>query len=184
MPSPATFNGANPVADPLAEEAPTDWILCYLVCMKDPAGGFVGGILLTDNRARPLHFAFVQPVRPTAMQRILYGSILEEHLKIDVIAHKLWEGLPNPPDVVFVNSPDLIAARRVTGGVPTALLAKLAATEANTSSLSTVRYDVGPQNRDEDLVGEIVVALEGAFDLVEPFSRVAEALKEGLRVGA
>src|SRR5216683_3016022 len=106
------------------EKLDTAVILCYLICPKDAAGGFTGAILLTDNRARPQHFAYVQPVKPTKMQSILYGLTLDEYLKVDVIAYKLWQGLPKRPDVLFVNTPDLIATRRITG-IPTAFIAKL-----------------------------------------------------------
>src|SRR5580704_5434489 len=152
MPNDAGFDEANQGDDQPREEAATDWILCYLVCATDASGGFVGAILLTDNRARPLHFAFVQPVKPTKMQRILYGSTLDEHIKIDVIARRLWDGLPNPPDVLFVDAPDLILARRVTR-VPTAFIAKAPDSETNSSSLSILRYDIGPHKKDEGLVG-------------------------------
>src|SRR5581483_5911743 len=108
-----------------ADQHTTDWTLCYLVCAIDGANAFVGAILLTDNRARPLHFSFVQPIKPTTMQRLLYGSTLDEFIKVDVIAQKLWQGLPNRPDVLFVDSPDLIAARRISG-IPTAQLCKIA----------------------------------------------------------
>jgi hypothetical protein len=162
------------------EKTPTDWILCYLVCTTDAAGGYVGAILLTDNRTRPQHFAFVQPVKPTKLQRILYGSTLEEHLRIDVIAKRLWEGLPHPPDVVFVDSQDLIAAHRITR-VPTAFIAKVPDSEPASASLSALRYDTGSQKKDDSHVGQLLVALEGTCNLLEPFNRIRDALKEGLK---
>jgi hypothetical protein len=176
-------NERNNGDDQLHEKTASNWILCYLVCATDAAGGFVGAILLTDNRARPLNFAFVQPVKPTKMQRILYGSTLEEYIKIDVIAQKLWQGLPNPSDILFVDAPDLVLARRVTR-VPTAFIAKAPDSETNSSSLSILRYDIGPHKKDEGLVGEIIGDLEGTCKLLEPFSRIREALKEGLKSGA
>jgi hypothetical protein len=182
MRSDAGFDERNTADERLRDKQATDWILCYLVCATDAAGGFVGAILLTDNRARPLHFSFVQPVKPTKMQRILYGSTLDEHIKIDVIAQKLWQGLPNPPDVLFVDAPELILARRVTR-VPTAFIAKAPESETNSSSLSILRYDIGPHKKDEGLVGEIIVALEGTCNLLEPFTRIREALKEALKPG-
>lgn len=178
-----SFDEENTSDDQAHGKQATDWILCYLVCATDAAGGYVGAILLTDNRARPLHFAFVQPVKPTKLQRILYGSTLDEHIKVDVIAHKLWQGLPNPPDVLFVDAPDLVLARRITG-VPTAFIGKAQDSEANSSSLSILRYDIGPHKKDENFVGEIVVALEGTCNLLEPFSRIRDALKESLKPNA
>jgi hypothetical protein len=178
MPSDPGFDEKNSGDDCQHEKPATDWILCYLSCATDAAGGFVGAILLTDNRARPLHFAFVQPVKPTKMQRILYGSTLEGHIKVDVIAQKLWQGLPHPPDVIFVDSLDLIGARRITR-VPTAFLAKIPTSEPN--PLSALHYDVGPYKNDSTRVGEIVVALENTCNLVEPFTRMRDALKEALK---
>jgi len=159
-----------------------DWILCYLVCATDQAGGYTGAILLTDNRARPIHFAYVIPLKPTAMQRILYGSTLDEHIKLDVIAQKLWQELPKRPNVVFVDQSDLIESRRITR-VPTALIAKAPDMSSGSPSLSVIRYAVGPHKKDHDIVGEIVSALEGT-DLLEPFIRIRSALKESLKSGS
>jgi len=165
------------------EGRPTDWILCYLVCPTEAGGGFLGAILLTDNRARPQYFALVEPVKPTKMQQLLYGSTLEEYIKVDVIAQKLWQGLPNPPDVLFVDAPDLINTRRITH-VPTAFIAKVPDSQTSSSSLSTLLYDVGDHKNDQTVVGEIVGALENTCNLLEPFGRIREALKEALKTRA
>lgn len=176
------FDENNTGDDKVYRKQATDLILCYLVCPTDAAGGVLGAILLADYRARPQHFAFVQPVKPSKLQRILYGSTLDEYIKVDVIAQKLWQGLPKKPDVVFVDALDLIAARRVTR-VPTAFIAMVADSETNPSSLSTLRYDIGDYADDQGPVGEIVVALEGACNLLEPFTRIRQALNECLKAG-
>jgi hypothetical protein len=174
--------GENAAHDQPDEKSVMNCILCYLVCATDAAGGFVGALLLADNRGRPLHFAFSQPVKPTKMQRILYGATLDEHIKIDVIAQKLWQGVAKPPNVIFVDAPELTAVRRVTR-IPTAFIAKVPDSEPHSSSLSLLRYDVGPYKTDESVVGEIISSLESTCNLLEPFTRIREALKEGLRSG-
>jgi hypothetical protein len=68
--------------------------------------------------------------------------------------------------------------------VLTAFIAKIPDSETNSSSLSTLRYDIGPHVDDQGPVGEIVVGLEGTCNLLEPFTRIREALKEGLKSGA
>lgn len=166
----------------VAGKQPTDLVLCYLQCPTDAAGGFLGAILVTDYRARPQHYAYVQPVKPTKMQRILYGATLDEHIKVDVIAKKLWEGLPTKPDVLFVDAADLIATRRVSG-IPTALLSKIPESELNPSSLTTFQFDVGPFKSDQSVVGQILAALEPTCNLIEPFSRIRQALTESLKLG-
>jgi hypothetical protein len=165
----------------VAGKQPVDLLLCYLQCPTDAAGGFLGAALLTDYRARPQHFAYVQPVKPTKMQRILYGATLDEHIKVDVIAKKLWDGLPKSPDIVFVDSPDLLAVRRVVG-VPTAFVAVIPDSEVNPTSLTRLRYDVGPNVADQSLVGQVIVTLEGSCNLIEPFGRIRQALTESLKL--
>jgi hypothetical protein len=164
----------------IAGKQPMDLLLCYLQCPTDAAGGFLGAILMTDYRARPLHYAYVQPVKPTKMQRILYGTTLDEQIKVDVIAKKLWEGLPSKPDVLFVDSADLIAVRRICG-IPTALLAKIPESELKPSSLATLQFDVGPFKSDEPVIGQVLASLETTCNLVEPFSRIRQALTESLK---
>jgi hypothetical protein len=183
MATPAGLDEESVGDDEVQGKLDTDLILCYLICPKDAAGGFTGAMLLTDNRARPQHFAYVQPVKPTKMQTILYGLTLDEYLKVDVIAQKLWQGLPKKPDVLFVNTRDLIATRRVTG-IPTPFIEKNPDLETDSSSLSSLRFDVGPHEDDKAVVGEIFIALEGTCNLLEPFNRIRDALTEGLKAGA
>jgi hypothetical protein len=177
----------GPYSDELGGHRPpgkqaSDVVLSYFVCVTDAAGGLAGALLVTDHRARPLHFAFVKPVTPTKMQRLLYGVTLDEYVKVDVIAQKLWQGLPKDkhPDVVLVDAPDLLPARRVTQ-VPTAVIGKAPDAAPDTSSLSALRFDVGPYAADRDVAGEIIAMLESTCDLLEPFTRVRQALVEGLK---
>ncbi len=155
--------------------------LAYLTCPQDAARGFLGAILVTDGRTRPLHFGYVTPIRPTVVQRILYGKTLEVDVKINVIARKLLqEGLTQVPDVVFVDSETLIAARSVFG-VPVARLWRRPADAQVGVTISTYLYDTGGNAADERAAGSIVAELEQSVDLLDPFDRIQEALKEVLK---
>lgn len=159
-----------------------EYVLCYLSCPQDASNAFLGSLMLTDSRTRPLHFGFVSPVRPTAVQRLLYGPTLLEHVKIDVIAYKLFQGLPRRPDAVFVDSRDLLAARRLAP-CPMAYLAKKDGGETDPTSLSALIYDTDQETNDQEIVGQIIASLESVVDLVEPFTRMIEALKEAVKGG-
>ncbi|MFH1110836.1 MAG: hypothetical protein V1790_16810 [Planctomycetota bacterium] len=87
--------------------------LCYVSCSKDSGNAFVGAALVTDHRTRPLEFCYIAPIRPTAMQRLLYGRTLDEHVNVDVIAKRLLEGLSRVSDIIFVDSEVLLEARRL-----------------------------------------------------------------------
>ncbi len=155
-------------------------IISYLICPQDAGGAFLGALMVTDYRTRPLHFSFVSPIRPTRMQRLLYGHTLDEHVKIDVIIQRLCKELSCRPNVVFVDAPDLVAARRATG-LPTAFLAKQPQNEVEPGKLTTLRYDTGHNSTDQEVVGRILATLENVVDLVDPFTRMREALKEAIK---
>jgi len=160
---------------------PDSVLLAYLSCPTDPAGNFLGALLLTDARTRPLHFTYVAPVRPTLMQRILYGSTLTQHVKIDVIAKKLFgDGAVAAPHVIFVDNRDLLRVRDLSG-FPAAHLYRPRETERTDDTLSSVVYDTGGNLADQDTVGRIVAQLDQAVDLVDPFNRIRDALKEALK---
>lgn len=152
--------------------------LGYLSCPQTADKGFAGALLVTDYGTRPLHFAYVAPIRPTAMQRILYGRTLNEHTKVLVIATKLLtDGLSVIPSVLFVDAADLLGVRRITKWP----VARLSKGTQDASSLSTLQYDTGGNPQDAAAVGRIVASLEASVDLLEPFARVTEALKEALK---
>jgi len=159
---------------------PSDLMLSYLSCPQDAANAFLGALMITDHRARPVHFSFVSPVRPTKVQRILYGSTLKEHVKIEVIGKKLLKDLPVIPDVLFVDVEDLLAIRQVAD-IPTAALSKSPEDESDPGRLSTLQYNTGSNIADQEVIGPIVAALETYVDLVEPFTRMKEALQEAIK---
>ena len=175
----AAHNGYIDDGEPAQSENVT--ALSYLICPRDAAGGFVGALMVTDARLRPVHFAFVSPIRPTKIQRILYGPTLEEHLSVDVIGKKLLADLPVVPDVLLVDTPELTAVRRIAG-VPTAFLQK-ADSDPSGGNLSSLQYDTGGNVDDQDTVGQILASLEMQVDLVEPFQRMREALREAIKSG-
>ncbi|GMU84235.1 MAG: hypothetical protein AMXMBFR47_41050 [Planctomycetota bacterium] len=159
-----------------------DLVLAFLSCPQDAARNYVGAVLVADYRARPLEFSYVSPVRPTVLQKILYGKTLQEHVLIDVIARKLMETNGRRPDVVFVNSRELLAARRIQQA-PVAFLSRASEPASSGPRLSTLTYDTGDRKDDGEIVGEIVGHLELLIDLLEPFDRIQEALKETIKSG-
>jgi len=153
--------------------------LCYLICPQDAANAFLGALMITDFRARPIHFSFVSPVRPTVIQKILFGSTLNSHLKIDVIAQKLLSGIPRVPDVLFVDDMEILAAQKIIKK-PTACLKKSTSQDADPAKLSILDYKAD-SNEDQEIIGQIIANLENLVDLVEPFSRMRQALKEAIK---
>lgn len=167
------------------EEGATDnLVLCYVTCPQDSSKSFVGGLLITDYKSRPLHFAYVTPVRPTAMQRILYGATLNEHIQVDVIAKRLFEELPIVPTVLFVDNEDILKIQRIVK-FPVAYLSKASETDSDVSTLSTIHYKTYTDTFEvQNVVGQTIANLENVIDLTEPFQRMREALKESIKTNS
>lgn len=155
-------------------------IFGYLSCPKDASGAFVGALLLCDERTRPLHFSWIQPIRPNPIQRLLYGTTLERHLKQDVIAKKLFAGVSILPTVVFVDTEDLINSREVTA-LPTAFLKRESGQQREAASLSSLVFDTGGNAEDNEIIGPLISDFAGIVDLVDPFCRLSDALREALK---
>jgi hypothetical protein len=154
--------------------------LAYLTCPQDASNAFLGALMITDYRTRPLHFSFVSPIRPTKIQRILYGRTLDEHLKVDVISQKLLKDISTLPDVLFVDASELLCVQRITE-IPTALLTKNSDVADHPDRLTTLEYDTGSNTQDQEIIGQILASLETVVDLIEPFTRMREALKEAIK---
>jgi len=65
----------------------------------DNSGSYRGAILVTDDWGKPLEFRCTAPVKPTAVQRTLYGSTLTPHLLVALIVEPLMEALNAEPAV-------------------------------------------------------------------------------------
>lgn len=161
------------------EEDPASICLGYLTCPKDGAGRFLGALLITDARTVPLAFTFVEPIHPTLIQRILYGRVLESHLRINIIAKSLAASRTRALDVLFVDAPELLAARSFFDA-PTAYLSPLDSKRPGVR-LAPYRYDTGDNTADQDAVGKLVSRLDMSVDLLDPFRRIEEALQECLK---
>jgi hypothetical protein len=69
---------------------------------------FRGAALVTDQRGIPEDFRYTEPVRPTKLERILYGGALDIYLREDVILDNLLGAIDSKPLVWLVDSDELI----------------------------------------------------------------------------
>jgi hypothetical protein len=83
-------------------------VIGYLAVILQEPTGYLGGVLVADDFGLPLEFRHTMPVRPTKLQRALYGSSLDRYLRSAVITRRLIEGIEHEPAVVLVDDPVLI----------------------------------------------------------------------------
>jgi hypothetical protein len=72
---------------------------------------FRGGLLITDVNTYPLEFRVTSSIRPTSLQRMLYGHKLEDYIFVDLIAYPLIKAMKSNPLLVVVSSKRMLDAR-------------------------------------------------------------------------
>ena len=157
----------------------SEFVIAYISCPQDSGRNYLGGILLTDSRTRPLEFAFVSPVKITVMQRLIHGRTLDEAITVDLVAKRLLTEATKRPDIIFVDSDILLELQRLTK-TPVAKLFRETNSASQPTALSTVKFTTSNTGKDGP-VGNAVSTLEPFADLIEPFARMTEAIREALK---
>ncbi len=164
------------------------------------ANAFSGGLLTTDSELRPLDFRCTTAVRPTPLQKVLYGDILRQHLFVDLLGLTLVRAADPQPDLVLFQDPALLYLQRKLEPMP----ALWAVVETGTGAGATdeVRPSVDTQHLTiTDLSGatigifvypgcgerivQVKALLESVathFSLLEPFRRMPPLLERALQL--
>lgn len=166
--------------------------------------GLIGGYLILNAVGRPLEFHCTAPVRPNRAQEILYGPTLAPFLYGEQIGQTLVAKGKSRPMFVCTNVEPVLSAREfvsvpfvlLTGGGNEAngqqrLDGAHSATPAPKSralaafQLAGLQAAVAEEHaRDRDKIVEQWQAHAEAMDLLEPFSRLREAIEEAQRGAA
>ncbi len=172
---------------------PNTSVLAFFAYVNQGEGEYLrGGILVTDERGKPLEFRCTSPVRPTNLQRLLYGKALIPHVTVEMMAAPLVKALRERPIGVFVRDASVLDLRRKID-VPVIHLRR----QGETLGPATERTEKplvveSPSGRfqavvatphwefasDLDAVREKLGTIFASTDLIEPFERVMKALEE------
>ena len=162
--------------------------------------GYIGAVLVTDERGIPKEFRCTHPVRSTVVQKALYGHNLESHMSFQLCGKPLLGALTSHPVACLVESRGMVVLRESVS-VPVLYVQRLGEVLAVDSNQPGQESGSGPvSNRtlrlDSRLGGfqplavycypgqendiELTrTALEQVFqyvDLLEPFERITTAL--------
>jgi hypothetical protein len=157
--------------------------------------GYLGAILVTDLQGIPHDFRCTQPVKPTTIQKPLYGNTLESYIGVNLCGLPLLESIQNKPSLVIINKEFLLAVRTGSSG-PAVFIRRVGeALEIKTSGSSegeskreridcpTGRFQpvmITPHYEYSDDLNSAREILEGVFtylDPIEPFERMAKAIE-------
>jgi len=163
--------------------------LAFLRVLELDGGGYVGGMLVTNQLGRPLEFQCTTPIKPNRTQVILYGPTLAPFIYSELIGKTLFARLDIKPQLIVIDQEPLLDLRL---HIP-APVAQLLDERAIRSVLADeTRLQCGSQHlrfhadfpQDRDDAAERLAALPSDADLREPLERVSEALTETLRSAA
>ena len=166
----------------------TDLKLGFLTAIELPGGGYVGGLLVTNQFGRPLEFQCTTPVRPNRTQEILYGPTLRPFLLGELIGRTLIEKAAIKPDLVLAEGEDLLELRAHVSQ-PVAVVERDTSADRPPADddfiLGRQRLRFHQAHLDD---GPRLSASAGSVpehaDLFEPFERVREALQETMKAGS
>jgi hypothetical protein len=155
--------------------------------------GFIGAVLVTDFHGVPVEFRCTHPVKPTEIQKQLYGSTLERYIGVELCGKPLLKSLENRPKLAFVKSEPLLGVRDANS--PPLLFLRRAGEVLRIESPGTGAITEMKVDSKNASVQSIVVKVSGDFpddlhdakdlveeilenvDAVEPFERIAKAIE-------
>jgi len=153
--------------------------------------GLIGAVLVTDDKGYPLEFRCTTPVRPTTIQKVLYGSLLKPYVSVELCGKRLLAEVQRKPALIVTSSSDLlalsegeiplVAVLRAGEVIETESLAKDVERERLESASGRFQPVILMTRQDQQKeVNEVKIILNDIFrnfDLVEPFERIRTALK-------
>jgi len=86
--------------------------VAFLDLLPGKAGtSYIGAVLVTDFLGVPVEFRCTHPVRPTEVQKQLYGSTLEKYIGAELCGKPLLKSVQNTPKLTIIKTDYLLAVR-------------------------------------------------------------------------
>jgi len=76
--------------------------------------GYIGSLLITDFQGIPQEFRCTHPIKPTAVQKVLYGDSLEPFIGVNLCGSSLLKSTQTVPSILIVDKNYLIDIRKIT----------------------------------------------------------------------
>jgi hypothetical protein len=144
----------------------------------------------------PTDFRYTEPVRPTKLERILYGSALDIYLREDIILDNLISAVETKPSLWLLADEGLIGPVQKISKIPAMAMAASARSpleqsgqceptgEAGVFMLQAdnisapLRIMVSPENISKiSQFAQFLTASAEDMELMEPFDRITRALE-------
>lgn len=165
------------------------------VLINEEKGLFQGAVMATDPRGIPLDFRYTDPVRPTRLERVLYGEALEIYLREEILLRNLLKVLEIRPHLWLCRDRALLQPLADQGALPVLLvevtshppLENVGATEVQGGGASILlqadsvsaplRFTAPSGSQSFEALVPLLLDTARSMELVEPFSRMRKALE-------
>jgi hypothetical protein len=178
------------------DSSPEKPVVCsslgFLTVLSE-GNGHLGGYLVTNTWGRPLEFRLSSAVQPNRVQQILYGPTLVPYICADLIGKTLMDRAGAAVQMVITDK-EVVLELRLKVEQPVLWL--VPADEPRAPALAAAAHNVLPPSagrgpvvchprfpQDVAVARALMEQLDGSFDLVEPFSRIREAIGEARKMG-
>jgi hypothetical protein len=173
----------------------SDTIGFYALLQTQDGKGHLGALLVTDDLGKPTEFRVTYPVKPTLLQKQLYGDSMVPHIGIELCGKPLYQALKVKPLLLLISDTRFLPLSasvtslvvhverlgetlKVAGSsdVKSQPSAKLQSSSGRFQPLAAT-YQVG---YDDQRQAEVIALLNRFFtgvDLLEPFTRIDAAAK-------
>jgi len=174
--------------------------LAYLLASAIEDESWTGGLLVTDQRGLPVDFRYIEPIRPSKIQKLIYGGALKRYLLLDAIAGTLLKASNSKADFVFTDEPLLLeldgdgpgkfVVIENGNGHPLQEVGEWQGDEPGKISMqvgasgppATLIFKAGDETGTEKIASKLA-DLANDLNFTEPLGRVSEALNEICRNG-
>ena len=95
----------------MSDQTPSEARLAFVDITVFDDGSIRGGVLVTDMETRPYEFRVTTPIKPTAMQRVLYGKTLSEYVYGELIIFPLVKAVKEKIGLVITKNVNLLTMR-------------------------------------------------------------------------
>jgi len=173
-----------------------DSLLGFLALLEtEVKDGYLCAILIIDSQGVPREFRATFPVKPTLVQKTLYGDALEAYIGVELCGKSLVKSISHTISMLGVNRESLLGIRKATD-FPVLFLQRAgealevaSASQAHTSrptrqvTSKSGRFQpitLSPfrdSPHDIEVATPLVDQVFAGIDLFEPFDRIHRALR-------
>jgi hypothetical protein len=140
------------------------------IALFEEGAAIRGGCLVTDIQTHPLEFRVSGAIRPTSLQKILYGKTLHAYICKDLVGLPIIQALDIKPDFIFIRDAEFLKLRPEID-LPV-LWIRTAANDQNVLQ-SYPGYD-----GEAEIAGDMLGRVLRGNQVMEPFTRIQTALGE------